>query len=156
MNKRNASDHSWSLSVEPPRAPVTGGGESPVTFLCAMMGPMPGKGRKHELLPPEAVELVASRFRILGEPVRIKILQKLQEGEKNVSELVEAVGSTQPNVSKHLRILQDAGIIGRRQEGNSVYCYITDESVLDLCDAVCGSIRQQTAARAKLFGVPGK
>lgn len=117
---------------------------------------MAGKGRKHELLPPEAVELVASRFRILGEPVRIKILQTLQEGEKNVSELVEAVGSTQPNVSKHLRILQDAGIIGRRQEGNSVYCYITDDSVLDLCDAVCGSIRQQTAARAKLFGVPGK
>lgn len=98
----------------------------------------------------EAVELVAARFRILGEPIRIRILQALHSGEKNVSELVAAVGSSQPNVSKHLKILQDGGIVGRRQRGNSVYCYIADDSVLDLCDTVCGSIGEQLASSARL------
>lgn len=139
-----------------PSARVTSRDAAAITSLCAMMKSMAAKGRKLEVLSPEAVDLVAARFRILGEPVRIRILQTLQEGEKNVSELVAAVGSTQPNVSKHLRILQDAGIVGRRQDGNSVYCFIADESVLDLCDAVCGSIRQQVAATAKLFDVRSK
>ena len=111
---------------------------------------MAGK-RGHVPLAPEAVELVAARFRTLGEPIRIQILQALQQGEKNVTELVAAVGSTQPNVSKHLRILQDAGIIGRRQAGNNVYAYIADESVFDLCDAVCSSIRERVEQTAKLF-----
>jgi DNA-binding transcriptional ArsR family regulator len=104
----------------------------------------------HPRLSPAAVDLIAARFRILGEPLRIRILQELQGGEKNVSELVEAVGSTQPNVSKHLRILQDAGIVGRRQDGNLVYCYVADESVLSLCDAVCSSIGDRLTREAKL------
>ena len=116
-------------------------------MICAVMG----RNRKgHEPLSAEAVELVATRFRILGEPVRIRILQVLQTGEKNISELVEAVGSTQPNVSKHVRILQEAGIVGRRQEGNSVYCFIADESVIDLCDAVCESVGQRLTRDAGL------
>jgi DNA-binding transcriptional ArsR family regulator len=102
-------------------------------------------------LPPEAVELVAARFRMLGEPIRIQILQALQDGEKNVTELVAIVGSTQPNVSKHLRILQDAGMIGRRQAGNNVYAYIADDTVFDLCDVVCGSIKDRIEQTAKLF-----
>jgi DNA-binding transcriptional ArsR family regulator len=97
--------------------------------------------------------MVAGRFRILGEPIRIRLLQELHGGEKNVTELVAAVGSTQPNVSKHLRILQDAGIVGRRQSGNSVYCFIADESVLDLCDMVCDGIREQIAATARALKV---
>jgi DNA-binding transcriptional ArsR family regulator len=108
------------------------------------------RNRRHDPLSPEAIDLVAGRFRILGEPLRIRILQALQGGEKNVSELVEAVGSTQPNVSKHLRILQEAGIVGRRQEGNLVYCYIADESVFDLCDAVCESVGERLTRDATL------
>lgn len=114
------------------------------------MTDMARKGSQHQALSPEAVDLVAARFRILGEPVRIHILQALQQGEKNVSELVAAVGSTQPNVSKHLRILQEAGIVGRRQTGNNVYCFISDPSVLDLCDAVCGSISDHLEQTARL------
>lgn len=102
-------------------------------------------------LPPEAVELVAARFRMLGEPIRIQILQALQDGEKNVTELVAIVGSTQPNVSKHLRILQDAGMIGRRQAGNNIYAYIADETVFDLCDVVCDSIKDRIEQTARLF-----
>src|SRR5438874_4379759 len=96
--------------------------------------------RRREALSPEAVELIAERFRILGEPIRIRILQELEAGEKNVGELVAAVGSSQPNVSKHLRILQESGIVARRQEGNLVYYAIADLNVLDLCDSVCASV----------------
>lgn len=106
--------------------------------------------RGHEPLSADALGLVASVFRILGEPIRIRILEALQPGEKNVSELVEAVGSTQPNVSKHLRILQEAGMVGRRQEGNQVYCFIADASVLELCDTVCASVKTRLSGHKKL------
>lgn len=104
------------------------------------MTPMPARKTRHPSLSSEAIALVAARFRTLGEPIRIGILQALQSGERNVTELVTAVGSTQPNISKHLRILQDAGLVGRRQDGNNVYYSITDPTVFDLCDAVCTSV----------------
>ncbi len=94
--------------------------------------------------------MVAARFRALGEPVRVRIIEELREGEQNVSELVAAVGSTQPNVSKHLRTLQESGLIGRRQEGNQVYCYIDDRTVFDLCDAVCTSLSERLSRDARL------
>jgi DNA-binding transcriptional ArsR family regulator len=106
------------------------------------------KGR--DPMSDAAIEMVAGRFRILGEPLRIRLIQALHGGERSVSELVEAVGSTQPNVSKHLRILQEAGIVGRRQEGNLVYCFIADDSVFDLCDAVCSSVGQRLSRDARL------
>lgn len=81
--------------------------------------------------------LVAARFRTLGEPVRIRLLQALQAGNRNVTQLVGDVGSSQPNVSRHLRVLQDAGLIVRRQDGNNVYYSIADPTVFDLCDTVC-------------------
>jgi DNA-binding transcriptional ArsR family regulator len=114
------------------------------------MQKMPGKKRTHEPLSVEVVELVAARFRILGEPIRIQLLQALQPGERNVSDLVGAVGSTQPNISKHLRILQDAGLVSRRQDGNSVYYSITDPTVFALCDVVCSSIRARLMQSASL------
>jgi len=114
------------------------------------MQKMPGKKRTHEPLSVEVMELVAARFRILGEPIRIQLLQALQPGERNVSDLVGAVGSTQPNISKHLRILQDAGLVSRRQDGNSVYYSITDPTVFALCDVVCSSIRERLTQNASL------
>jgi len=103
---------------------------------------------KKEPMSPEAVDLIASRFRTLGEPVRIRILQALQSGERSVGQLAELVGSTQPNVSKHLRILQDAGLVGRRQEGNTVYCFISDPMVIDMCYAVRESAEARLRAQA--------
>ncbi len=113
-------------------------------------------GRRSADLSPEAVELVAARFRTLGEPLRIRLLQALQERERTVGELVQMVGSTQPNVSKHLRILQEAGIVGRRQEGNSVYCYIADRSVFDLCNAVCDSLEGRFSEAARMAAELGR
>jgi DNA-binding transcriptional ArsR family regulator len=114
------------------------------------IGCMTRKSIRHEPLSGEAITLVATRFRILGEPLRIRILQELQSGERTVSQLVSAVDSTQPNVSKHLRILQENGLIDRRQEGNSVYCRIADPTVFELCDVVCTAIRERLAKGARL------
>lgn len=94
--------------------------------------------------------MVAARFRALGEPVRVRILEELRGGEKSVSELVAATGANQPNVSKHLRTLQEAGLIGRRQEGNQVYCFIDDPAVYDLCDVVCTSLSERLVRHARL------
>ena len=105
--------------------------------------------RKHPL-PTDALDLVAARFRVLGEPIRIRILEALQSGEKSIGELVDAVGSTQPNVSKHVRILYESGLVGRRQAGTAVYCFVADPAVFELCDAVCSSIETRLAAGAKL------
>ncbi len=107
-------------------------------------------GKKRQTMSAAAIEMIAARFRTLGEPLRIRIIQELESGEKTVSQIVDAVGSTQPNVSKHLRLLQEAGIIGRRQEGNLVYCYVSDQSVLHLCDAVCTSLGELLSREVKV------
>ena len=85
------------------------------------------------------LDLVARRFRTLGEPYRLRILQELEAGEKSVGELVAALDGNQPNISKHLQILFDAGLIGRRREGTSVLYEISDPMVLKLCALVCSS-----------------
>lgn len=69
----------------------------------------------------------------------------------SVSAITEAVESTQPNVSKHLKILQDEGLVARRQEGNTVYYSIADETVFRLCEVVCSSLQERFEARVNVF-----
>jgi DNA-binding transcriptional ArsR family regulator len=94
-------------------------------------------------LPEPLIELVAQRFRVLGEPMRIKLLDRLREGAATVSELQQALGASQQNVSKHLGILHAAGMVARTKQGNSTRYAINDPSVFDLCDQVCGGVRRQ-------------
>ena len=94
-------------------------------------------------LPEPVVDLVAQRFRALGEPLRIRLLEQLMTGEANVQELVTATGAGQQNVSKHLGVLLHAGIVGRRKEGNFVHYRIVDEVVYTLCEQVCDSLARQ-------------
>jgi DNA-binding transcriptional ArsR family regulator len=94
-------------------------------------------------LPDPLVELVAQRFRVLGEPMRIKLLDRLREGEASVGELQEALGASQQNVSKHLSILHGAGMVGRSKQGNRTVYAISDHGVFELCDQVCGGVRRQ-------------
>jgi DNA-binding transcriptional ArsR family regulator len=94
-------------------------------------------------LPDDLAELIARRFRAIGEPMRIRLLDQLRDGEATVGELSEATGASQQNISKHLAVLADAGILGRRKEGNRVYYRIVDEGVFALCEQVCGSLQQQ-------------
>jgi DNA-binding transcriptional ArsR family regulator len=102
-------------------------------------------------LPEELVELIARRFRVLGEPLRIRLLDHLRAGEASVNELSETLDSSQQNVSKHLQLLAEAGIVGRRKHGNHVYYRIVDEGVLRLCEDVCGSVRAQLAELSRLL-----
>jgi len=94
-------------------------------------------------LPDPLIELVAQRFRVLGEPMRIKLLDRLREGEASVSELQDALGASQQNVSKHLGILYAAGLVNRAKQGNSILYSISDPSVFELCEQVCGGVRRQ-------------
>ena len=94
-------------------------------------------------LPEPLIELVAQRFRVLGEPMRIKLLDRLREDDATVRELQEALGASQQNISKHLGILHAAGMVARTKEGNHARYSISDPSVFDLCDQVCGGVRRQ-------------
>jgi DNA-binding transcriptional ArsR family regulator len=96
-------------------------------------------------LSDPVIELVAARFRVLGEPTRIRLLERLRDGEATVHELHDAIGGTQQNVSKHLGVLLTAGLVTRTKRGTSAHYAIADESVFALCDQVCGGLRKQVA-----------
>jgi DNA-binding transcriptional ArsR family regulator len=96
-------------------------------------------------LPEPLIELIAQRFRVIGEPMRIKLLDALRDRDLTVGELVEIVGCSQQNVSKHLGVLHQAGIVSRRKEGTFVRYAIADESVFVLCEHVCGGLAQRAA-----------
>jgi DNA-binding transcriptional ArsR family regulator len=109
--------------------------KSTATKNAAMSVPHP--------LPGPLVELIAERFRVLGEPMRIRLLDALREAPASVQELEEATDASQQNVSKHLGVLLRSGLVSRRKEGNFSLYAIADEGVFELCDQVCGGIRRQ-------------
>jgi DNA-binding transcriptional ArsR family regulator len=108
--------------------------------------------KPHIEMTPEALELVATRFRVMAEPVRLRILQALDaNGEMSIGELTEALALSQPNVSKHVKILTEAGLVSRRQDGNTVYCTVCDDSVFRLCDVVCSSLRERLSVQTAVL-----
>jgi DNA-binding transcriptional ArsR family regulator len=96
-----------------------------------------------QALPIEVLERVAERFRALGEPARLGLLSLMRDGERTVTELVEASGLSQANVSRHLRVLHTAGLVSRRREGTWVHYGLADDGVLQLCDLVCGRVERE-------------
>jgi DNA-binding transcriptional ArsR family regulator len=96
-------------------------------------------------LPDPLVDLIAQRFRVLGEPMRIKLLDRLRDGDATVQDLQEATGASQQNVSKHLGILLGAGLVSRSRHGNDARYAIADDMVFELCEQVCGGLRRQLA-----------
>jgi DNA-binding transcriptional ArsR family regulator len=103
-------------------------------------------------LPDDLVELIAERFRALSEPTRIKLVDRLRGGEATVLELTELIGTTQQNVSKHLGVLQRAGLVARRKQANFAYYRIVDDGVFSLCEAVCGSLQQHAESLRRVVG----
>jgi DNA-binding transcriptional ArsR family regulator len=103
-------------------------------------------------LPEPLVELVAERFRVLGEPMRIKLMDRLRDGEASVSELQEAVGASQQNVSKHLGILHAAGMVSRSKQGTRTVYAISDPSMFELCDVVSQGLRRRLDELAGILG----
>jgi DNA-binding transcriptional ArsR family regulator len=102
-------------------------------------------------LPPPLVDRIAQRFRVLGEPMRIRLLDHLRDGEASVHDLTDTLGTTQQNVSKHLGVLHAEGIVTRRREGARVLYAIADESVFEICETVCGGLRRQASALDELL-----
>jgi DNA-binding transcriptional ArsR family regulator len=102
-------------------------------------------------LSREALELVARRFRTLGDATRLALLQGLFEGERTVQELCELTQASQANVSKHLALLHDQGLVARRRDGLFTYYRIADHTLERLCRVVCGSLAERHAAVGASF-----
>ena len=107
-------------------------------------------------IPDPLAELIARRFRVIGEPMRIRLLDRLRDREASVHELTEALDASQQNVSKHLQVLLEADIVSRRKDGNSAYYSISDPSVFALCEEVCGSVQRQLAELSALVEGAGR
>jgi DNA-binding transcriptional ArsR family regulator len=102
-------------------------------------------------LPAELAELIAEKFTALGEPTRIRLLDALRRrGEASVRELADELEAGQANISKHLGVLRERRIVGRRKAGTRVCYRITDENVLSLCELVCGRIEAELRDLASL------
>lgn len=97
------------------------------------------------------MQMVADRFKVMSDSMRLKILSVLQEGELSVNQVVEKTGASQPNVSKHLKILQSSGLVARRKEGNSALYSIADESIFTLCELVCNSLESRLKNQVEVF-----
>lgn len=102
-------------------------------------------------LSNELLVMVANQFRVLAEPLRLQILQCLESEEKSVNQIVAETGASQPNISKHLRVMQDAGILLRRQEKNSVFYAVADRSIFLMCEIVCGSLKAKVSDQTKIL-----
>lgn len=99
-------------------------------------------------LPEDLAELIARRFRALGDPLRVRVLDLLRDGELSVNSLAAQLDAGQQNVSKHLAVLADAGMLARRKDGTHVYYRIADEGVFTLCEQVCGSLKSHLSTLA--------
>lgn len=98
---------------------------------------------KTRQLSPAALDLLAARFRVLGDASRLALLHALMEGESTVNQLVEKTGLAQANASKHLSLLAESGYLQRRRDGLFTHYTIADPSVFELCDLMCGSIARK-------------
>lgn len=103
----------------------------------------------------EALGVMASYFSVLGEPMRLKIVQAICREEKSVSQIVKETGATQTNISRHLALMHRHGIVSRRKDGNLVYYRISDPAMMDLCRTVCvqilGRMEKHTPLRKGLL-----
>ena len=102
-------------------------------------------------MTPALMEIVAARFKALGEPVRLQILSALRGGELTVTDLVERTGLGQPNLSKHLRMLHNFGFVRRRKEGLFVYYALADADVFRLCDIMCTRLQAESVTRRRVL-----
>ena len=92
-------------------------------------------------IPMDLAEMIAARLRVIGDPIRIRALDLLREGELSVAQISEQLETSQQNASKHLGILLQAGIVTRRKEGTSSYYRVADATVFALCEQVCGGLQ---------------
>ncbi|AFZ35290.1 transcriptional regulator, ArsR family [Stanieria cyanosphaera PCC 7437] len=107
--------------------------------------------RENTSKPPEFLAPVADYFKVLSEVSRLQILSCLRAGPMNVSEIGEATGLGQANLSKHLKMLTEAEILSRQPQGVSVYYEIKDPMIFELCELVCDRLYERMQEQAKRF-----
>ena len=112
--------------------------------------------KKPRELSDEAMVMIARRFSVLSEPMRLRLLHSLFDGEKNVNTLVNLSGGTQANVSRHLGTLTEAGMLARRKDGLQVFYSIADPSIFQLCELVCNTLEKQIEKRATVLSNGGR
>ncbi len=117
---------------------------SSACFLSATGGRSP--------LAAAELELVARRFAVLADPLRLKLVHALFESEKSVSALVAATGGSQTNVSRDLHLLTEANVLRRRRAGLRVYYAIADPTIFALCQLVCAGLENALAEQTKILG----
>lgn len=83
---------------------------------------------------------VAAYFSVLSEPTRLKIMHAVCDAELSVTQIAEATGATQTNISRHLGLMYRNGVLARRREGNQIFYRVADETMVDLCRSVCNRI----------------
>jgi len=103
------------------------------------------------LIPSEVTQQVAEYFSVLGEPMRLRLLYLLRDSEKCVQDLVAETATSQANVSKHLKVMLQAGILQRRTEGTSAYYRVDDELIFQLCGLVCDRLASRIEEKAQHF-----
>lgn len=101
-------------------------------------------------LDDQAIEHVAQYFQLLAEPTRLKALNALRTQEHNVGELAELLGCTTANISKHLSLLANHGLVAKETRGNASYFRIANPAIFELCDLVCGQVGERFAAQAAM------
>lgn len=94
----------------------------------------------------QLLEKIADRLKAMADPTRLRILHVLQEGERCVTEILNQVGGSQANISKHLSVLRRAGLVECRRDGVNVYYRIEDPAVFAICSTVCDSLERQVNA----------
>ncbi|MBE0614893.1 MAG: winged helix-turn-helix transcriptional regulator [Burkholderiales bacterium] len=99
-----------------------------------------------------AFEAVAAYFSVLSEPTRLRIMHAICEEEKTVSQIVEELGATQTNISRHLNMMHRSGVLARRKQGNQVYYRAADAAMVEICRDVCGHIAAQMDEKKPLRG----
>lgn len=99
-------------------------------------------------MSPALLDAVAERFKVLAEPARLRILERLRHGRLHVNALVEATGLQQANLSRHLQTLHTHGFVVRTREGTFVYYAIADPQVFALCDLTCGQVERTAHTRS--------
>lgn len=121
-------------------------------MTVAKRGQAARKGNRVDAMPlvlsDQMMSLIAQRFRMLGEPMRLRILQVLESGEQTVRQIVETLQGNQSNLSRHLLALRAAGILARRQAGNSVFYSIADPVILEVCRIACEGVATTAGGQA--------
>lgn len=102
-------------------------------------------------IPISALTQIADYFKVLSEPSRLQVLCALKDGAKNVTAIIEETSLGQANVSKHLKILTQAGILNRQPQGVSVYYQITDPMIFDICDLACQRLEIQLQEQSQVL-----